>query len=77
MRADGAEPGDAWRWRGGLGDRHRGVGFDQLAVIRDGGEAIAVDFWNADGSCGRRLRQRDPLRRAAPDGRVGRGRRSI
>jgi diaminopimelate epimerase len=34
-----------------LGDRHRGVGFDQLAVIRDGdGVAAAVDFWNADGS---------------------------
>jgi diaminopimelate epimerase len=34
-----------------LGDRHRGVGFDQLAVIRDAaGAAAAVDFWNADGS---------------------------
>ena len=34
-----------------LGDRHRGVGFDQLAVIRDDAEAsAAVDFWNADGS---------------------------
>ena len=34
-----------------LGDRHRGVGFDQLAVIRDGdGAAAAVDFWNADGT---------------------------
>lgn len=34
-----------------LGDRHRGVGFDQLAVIRTGaGVAAEVDFWNADGS---------------------------
>nr|WP_233712997.1 diaminopimelate epimerase [Amaricoccus solimangrovi] len=34
-----------------LGDRHRGVGFDQLAVIRDdAGTAAAVDFWNSDGS---------------------------
>jgi diaminopimelate epimerase len=34
-----------------LGDRHRGIGFDQLAVIRDDpGAAAAVDFWNADGS---------------------------
>jgi diaminopimelate epimerase len=34
-----------------LGDRHRGVGFDQLAVIRDDSEAAAaVDFWNSDGS---------------------------
>jgi len=34
-----------------LGDRHRGVGFDQLAVIRDGaGVAAEVDFWNSDGS---------------------------
>jgi diaminopimelate epimerase len=34
-----------------LGDRHRGIGFDQLAVIRDAaGVAAAVDFWNADGT---------------------------
>ncbi len=35
-----------------LGDRHRGVGFDQLAVIRDGAEGAdaLVEFWNADGS---------------------------
>jgi diaminopimelate epimerase len=34
-----------------LGDRHRGVGFDQLAVIgaADGADARLV-FWNADGS---------------------------
>ncbi len=34
-----------------LGDRHKGVGFDQLAEIRDSDAAdIALDFWNADGS---------------------------
>lgn len=35
----------------GLGDRHRGVGFDQLAEIREDADAdIRLDFWNADGS---------------------------
>jgi len=34
-----------------IGDRHKGVGFDQLAEIRDCAEAdIALDFWNSDGS---------------------------
>ena len=34
-----------------LGDRHRGVGFDQLAEIRDvEGADFALDFWNSDGS---------------------------
>lgn len=35
-----------------LGDRHRGVGFDQLAEIRDGsdGADIDLDFWNSDGT---------------------------
>jgi diaminopimelate epimerase len=34
-----------------LGDRHRGVGFDQLAVIRDDPQAdVALVFHNADGS---------------------------
>ena len=34
-----------------LGDRHRGVGFDQLAEIRDGeGADFTLDFWNSDGS---------------------------
>lgn len=35
-----------------VADRHRGVGFDQLAELRDGdGEAdLTLDFWNADGS---------------------------
>ena len=34
-----------------LGDRNRGVGFDQLAEIRlaDGAD-FALDFWNSDGS---------------------------
>ena len=35
----------------GLGDRHRGVGFDQLAVIYDSPDAdVALSFFNADGS---------------------------
>ncbi|MDG1281860.1 MAG: diaminopimelate epimerase [Pseudorhodobacter sp.] len=34
-----------------LGDRNRGVGFDQLAEIRDAEDAdFTLDFWNADGS---------------------------
>ncbi|MDO5657899.1 MAG: diaminopimelate epimerase [Paracoccus sp. (in: a-proteobacteria)] len=34
-----------------MGDRHRGVGFDQLAEIRDSECAgFALDFWNSDGS---------------------------
>ncbi|MBK0399069.1 diaminopimelate epimerase [Limibaculum sp. M0105] len=34
-----------------LGDRHRGVGFDQLAVIGASGVGDArIDFWNADGT---------------------------
>ncbi len=34
-----------------VGDRHRGVGFDQLAVIRKGEDVAAeIDFWNADGT---------------------------
>ena len=34
-----------------LGDRHRGVGFDQLAELRDCADAdLALDFWNADGT---------------------------
>jgi diaminopimelate epimerase len=34
-----------------MGDRHRGIGFDQLAVIRSHDEAdIELLFWNADGS---------------------------
>ncbi len=35
----------------GLGDRNRGVGFDQLAEIRSSDVAdIDLDFWNSDGS---------------------------
>ena len=34
-----------------LGDRNRGVGFDQLAEIRDSDQAdFGLDFWNNDGS---------------------------
>lgn len=34
-----------------LGDRHRGVGFDQLAELRDAADAdLALDFWNSDGT---------------------------
>jgi len=66
-----------------LGDRHRGIGFDQLAVIReDAGAAAAVDFWNADGSeadaCGNATRcvarlLMDETGAAALDLRTGRG----
>jgi diaminopimelate epimerase len=34
-----------------LGDRNRGVGFDQLAEIRDAaGADVALEFWNSDGT---------------------------
>ncbi|MFN4171059.1 MAG: diaminopimelate epimerase [Pseudorhodobacter sp.] len=34
-----------------IGDRNRGVGFDQLAEIRDTEEAdFELDFWNSDGT---------------------------
>lgn len=34
-----------------IGDRHFGVGFDQLAVLKDTKDAdVRIDFWNADGS---------------------------
>ena len=33
-----------------LADRHRGVGFDQLAVISDPGNAPHLTFYNSDGS---------------------------
>ena len=33
-----------------LGDRHRGVGFDQLAVMTNGSEGLRLTFYNADGS---------------------------
>ena len=34
-----------------IGDRHRGVGFDQLVEVRAGSDADAdLIFWNADGS---------------------------
>ena len=34
----------------GLADRHRGVGFDQLAVISTRGPDVHLTFYNADGS---------------------------
>lgn len=33
-----------------IGDRHRGIGFDQLAVISSGAGDAHLTFWNADGS---------------------------
>ena len=34
-----------------IADRHRGVGYDQLAVLSDSAEAdVHLTFWNADGS---------------------------
>jgi len=34
-----------------IGDRHRGVGYDQLAELRPSDAAdLELDFWNADGS---------------------------
>jgi len=66
-----------------LGDRHRGVGFDQLAVIRDARDAdAAIDFWNSDGSladaCGNATRcvarlLMDETAASALDLRTGRG----
>jgi diaminopimelate epimerase len=47
----GAEPFVDARLARALGDRHRGVGFDQLAVIEEDAEAdLRLRFWNADGS---------------------------
>ncbi len=49
-RRDGGRPVTAALARA-VGDRHRGVGFDQLAVIETDGEAdFALTFFNADGS---------------------------
>ena len=34
-----------------VGDRHFGVGFDQLAVLKSSDDAdVEIDFWNSDGS---------------------------
>ena len=33
-----------------MGDRHRGVGFDQLALVEADGNGLRLTFWNADGS---------------------------
>ncbi|MEM6974514.1 MAG: diaminopimelate epimerase [Pseudomonadota bacterium] len=79
-------PADAWpAVVRAIGDRHTGVGFDQLAVLRpapvEEGD-IAVTFWNADGSrsaaCGNATRcvalilaeeGRGPVFRIAVEGR--------
>ena len=38
-------------WAAAIGDRHRGVGYDQLAVLRPSDDAdVHIDFWNSDGS---------------------------
>jgi hypothetical protein len=60
-----------------LGDRHFGVGFDQLLTIeraRDPGSAFAYGIWNTDGSRAP-MRQRRALRRALARAR-GRARRT-
>ena len=51
LDARGAAPVTTPELARALGDRHRGVGFDQLAELRDDPEAdFALDFWNADGT---------------------------
>lgn len=46
-----AEPFDMTaRLAQALGDRHRGVGFDQLAVISQDGNAPHLTFYNSDGT---------------------------
>ncbi|MBM9593510.1 diaminopimelate epimerase [Rhodobacteraceae bacterium MCCB 386] len=66
-----------------LGDRHRGVGFDQLAVVEAAeGADLGLTFWNADGStssaCGNATRciaawEMARTERAALTLRTGRG----
>jgi diaminopimelate epimerase len=47
----GREPVTDAAFARAVGDRNRGVGFDQLAEIRDSDAAeIDLDFWNADGT---------------------------
>lgn len=59
-----------------IGDRHRGIGFDQLAVLSDDPAADAeIVFWNADGSqagaCGNATRcVADLLLKERPTGSV-------
>ncbi len=78
----GGDPVDAAAARR-IGDRHRGVGFDQLVVIGDATDAdAALTFWNPDGStadacgngtrCAARLLM-DEAGMAALDLRTGRG----
>ncbi|MEO0681360.1 MAG: diaminopimelate epimerase [Pseudomonadota bacterium] len=59
---DGAAPAVTPALARALGDRHRGVGFDQLAELRPGTRGADVDivFWNPDGgtagACGNATR---------------------
>ncbi len=57
-----------------LGDRHRGVGFDQLAAIDDGsdGEDLTLRFWNPDGSASAACGNATRCIAAAEMGRTGR-----
>ena len=49
LRGGGTPPAAAVIAR--IGDRNRGVGFDQLATIQTDGDAdVRLRFWNADGS---------------------------
>jgi len=78
----GADPVDADAARR-IGARHRGVGFDQLLVLRDGADGLVdLAFWNADGTpadaCGNGTRcvgrlLLDETGAAALDLRTGRG----
>lgn len=61
-----------------LADRHRGVGFDQLAVISDGGNAdLRLTFWNADGSMSAACGNATRCIAAWEMGRTGRDRLAI
>lgn len=67
-----------------MADRHRGIGFDQLALISDDADGLRLSFLNADGSasaaCGNATRciaawemartRRDALDLATPRGRL-------
>jgi len=61
-----------------LADRHRGVGFDQLAVITEGGNAdLRLTFWNADGSMSAACGNATRCIAAWEMGRTGRDRLAI
>ncbi len=70
----GSEPAVNTQLARALGDRHRGVGFDQLAEILSSETAdIKLEFWNSDGSragaCGNATRcvARHVMREAGTD----------